>query len=413
LRNVFDQYSQPENKLTHALVTTLSEGVELLVPFVEWLGVLDCPKPGRIQIVEQSLPGEYSGGDEDDAERRGLPDAVIFDLDGGWALAIESKVQAKVSRDQIDRHQATLRRCGFDNVNVVALATEAPAGVAWRPWREVYAWFRSKVQVSAWSRRLTEYMEVFEATAASKNYEIRGTITMFDGIRFDDEHPYSWREAKRLIRLLGDELQGRRDLFALGVNPSGGRRGSITGKARDRIWDFLPLRSLAEGRAFTSSPHLTMAIGTEYAEAAITIPDGVKGGLKTKLSDLGRDGFRQMLDEICSRLDHVVLKSRGSKPIVYAVQKHYPSRSSAAVEDTRLEVDLDTISGSVARKVKAQPEWADALYHVLVNKNSNMQWGVGVRFSYDCPLVGSVACTDLFAEAWIASKPVLDLVLGR
>ena len=39
LRNVFDQFSQPENRLTHALVCTLSNERALIRPFLRWLGV--------------------------------------------------------------------------------------------------------------------------------------------------------------------------------------------------------------------------------------------------------------------------------------------------------------------------------------------------------------------------------------
>ncbi len=46
----------------------------------------------------------------------------------------------------------------------------------------------------------------------ARDYAIRGTITMFDGICFDEDNPYTHAEAKRLIRLLGDELQSRPEL---------------------------------------------------------------------------------------------------------------------------------------------------------------------------------------------------------
>ena len=37
MRNVFDQYKQPENRLTHALVSSLSEDSNLLKNFVRWI----------------------------------------------------------------------------------------------------------------------------------------------------------------------------------------------------------------------------------------------------------------------------------------------------------------------------------------------------------------------------------------
>ena len=57
MRNVFDQYDQPENKLTHALVTALSSDRKLVVPFLEWLKVKGIPSVSRIQIEQQAVPG--------------------------------------------------------------------------------------------------------------------------------------------------------------------------------------------------------------------------------------------------------------------------------------------------------------------------------------------------------------------
>jgi hypothetical protein len=64
-------------------------------------------------------------------------------------------------------------------------------------------------------------MQTFEQKMVAQDYEIRGTITVFDGLKFDDQSPYTYREAKRLIRLLGDSLQARKDLQNLGVDPGG------------------------------------------------------------------------------------------------------------------------------------------------------------------------------------------------
>lgn len=78
MRNVFDQYSQPENRLTHALLTTLDQDRSLLVPFLKWLGINDVPKPTTLTIVEQQVPGDYQPDiSEEEAERRGLPDGAI------------------------------------------------------------------------------------------------------------------------------------------------------------------------------------------------------------------------------------------------------------------------------------------------------------------------------------------------
>ncbi len=93
MRNVFDQYSQPENRLTHALLTALDQDRSLLVPFLKWLGIKDVPKPTTLTIVEQSVPGDYQPDiSEEEAERRGLPDGESMTTTNGlFCLKVRSK----------------------------------------------------------------------------------------------------------------------------------------------------------------------------------------------------------------------------------------------------------------------------------------------------------------------------------
>ena len=88
MRNLYDQYDQPENKLTHALVSTLANDRKLLRPFLRWLGAANTPPLKALHIVEQQVPGVRTSGEE--AESKGLPDTCIHDAEG-WAVLIEAK----------------------------------------------------------------------------------------------------------------------------------------------------------------------------------------------------------------------------------------------------------------------------------------------------------------------------------
>jgi hypothetical protein len=90
MRNVFDQYTQPENRLTHALISALSEDRQLLRRFVGWAARQRVARSAPLEIIEQGLPGERADTEEE-AEKRGLPDACIYQGDD-WALLIESKI---------------------------------------------------------------------------------------------------------------------------------------------------------------------------------------------------------------------------------------------------------------------------------------------------------------------------------
>ncbi|MCC7387339.1 MAG: hypothetical protein IT431_01080 [Phycisphaerales bacterium] len=416
MRNVFDQYSQPENRLTHALVSALAHDRSLLVPFLRWAGASGIPPVAKLRITEQQVPGELVTGDEAEAERRGLPDACVFD-DDGWALLVEAKVASRVKRDQLDRHVRTAGRHGFERPHLLVVAVDPPSGqmpprCVHREWREVYAWFRRHAARSPWARAFVEYMQVFESRMVAADYSIRGTLTMFDGLRFDDDNPYNYREAKRLIRLLGDELQARKELKRIGADPTGKRRTAITGGGTDPVWDFIPLKAARGSTNFTANPHLTMTLGSEGANATITVPNGVKGGFRTRLQDMGGDGFCELMAKLERGTRRVRTRSKGSTVIAYAVQRHYRSQRSSPTVDGRLAADLRTIVKGGSGGVKYQPQWLDSIYTLLTEKRSNIQFGVGVHFSYGCPVLRSAKAVDLFAEAWIGLAPLLEAARG-
>src|SRR5579885_2106767 len=123
MRNLFDQYDQPENRLTHALVSSLASDPVLLRRFIKWATGQKAPT-SQLSIVEQSLPGDEEP-QEEEADRRGLPDGWIFD-DNGWCLVVESKIESALYRDQLDRHHRTAERRGFSDIHMLALVTDLP-----------------------------------------------------------------------------------------------------------------------------------------------------------------------------------------------------------------------------------------------------------------------------------------------
>ena len=72
---------------------------------------------------------------------------------------------------------------------------------------------------------------------------------------------------------------------------------------------------------------------------------------------------------------------------------------------------MRAIRESKRSRVKYQPQWFDAIYDILINKKSNIQFGIGVHFPYTSKAVQSRKSLDLFAKTWIAMEPLLDFVL--
>jgi len=411
MRNVFDQYDQPENRLTHALFCTLANERNLILPFLKWLDITDTPLLSQLKVIQQSVPGQSLEVADGDA---GLPDLCIYS-DDGWGVFFEMKVQSKLTAGQLRKHLVTVKRYGFEAPALVAVTVEAissklPEGTISVEWRQIYSWFAQRASASFWARELVRYMEVFEEKSIGSEYEVRGTITMFNGLRFDADHPFHYREAKRLIRLLGDELQSRRDLQkTLGIDADGERRPAITND--NGVWDFLPLE-VGRGQSFVKFPHLTIAIREKIAIAAATVPNGISGGFRTSLKELGVDGFLELVAGIEKRIRPIIKSSKGSRAIFYATQRHYKSQRSKPVIDGRLEADLRTCSRSSSSNVKHQPEWMEAIYAILINKRSNIQCGIEVQFDYSCPMIRSPEAVDLFADSWKAMQPLLDFVLS-
>ncbi len=412
MRNIFDQYDQPENRLTHALASCLAEDGQLVRRFLrDFLGLDDVPR-SRLRVIEQSLPGDPGEPMEEDAARQGLPDAAIHDGES-WCVLIEAKAQARATVGQLRRHFSSVRRRGFKRIHVVLLtATDGPARLPEfamaRRWEDLYVWFAKQRDRSPWAGRLTDYLEIMEAKMVEKGYLVEGALTTFAGFPFSAEHPYTYLEGKRLLRLAIEELRTSTRLRKeLGMNPKAPARSAITEGRAASVWDFIPLKIAGEGESFTKSPHLTLIIQRERVIAGVTIPNRIKAVYRRPLVTLGEDGFLELVKRIGRNLRPVLRQAPGSSPRMFAVQRHFRTQRSVPIEDASLEFDLRTaITGP--KDVKRQPEWLEAAYGVLARKHSNYQVMIGVAFPFDgCKAIGDARAIALIEEPWLGLKPLL------
>ena len=418
MRNIFDQYEQPENRLTHALMTTLHRDRSLLIPFLKYLGINDIPpSPRKLKIEQQQAPGTHVG--DAHGHNPSVPDAVVFDDEHYWAVLFECKVQAKLIRKQLCRHRKTAQNRGFQSPWLVVITVNERSITCFEKticvtWRDLYKWFSQAASPASfsWAAELVGYMQVFERRMLAEGYDIKGTITMFDGLRFDDKNPYTYDEGKRLIRLLGDQLQQCKELHAIGVDPVGKRRSKITGKGTDEVWDFLPFKAARGAKHATDSLHLTIRIGRSNARAAVTVPDKMKGGFRSRLKTNGVEHFKKIIRQLEKSLRPIVAKHAGVKPVIYASQRHYLGSQSKKHVDAQVEADLRTAVPDQNSPVKYQPEWIEAIYQLLVDKKSNIQVGVEMVFPYSCKVVRSPEAGSLFVQSWLAMKPFIDFVSG-
>jgi hypothetical protein len=278
LRNLFDQYSQAENRVTHALLSALNEDRRLLRLFLrDLVKATPAVDTWKLAVLEQQYPGEEEPSEEE-LDRRGIPDGWIVAEEQAWCVLIESKVLASLRGAQIESHRRTAARRGFTTVIAVAITAHRPAAAPQRTvmleWRDIYAWLRHHRAGSVWAGRAADYLEIAEAKLIEAGQFVEGTLTMFSGFPFDRDHPYTYLEGKRVLGLALGELRARQDLRQrLGMNPKVPGRPAITGQGGDVVWNFLSLSSASDAGNHTRYPHLTLAIAAWGVDAMVTVPN--------------------------------------------------------------------------------------------------------------------------------------------
>ena len=410
MRNVFDQYDQPENRLTHALMVTLANDKKLVRPFLKLVGVKRVPALKDIELGLQRVPGQEVDSIKDGKE--GLPDGCFFDQDS-WAVVIEAKVQAGISVNQLKRHRKTSARYGYAQPHVVLLSIDKPKSlpnwVTHIEWKNLYRWFNKRTSDSSWARHFVEYMHVFEAKMIAEDYNIRGTLTMFDGFKFSDDEPYTYAEGKRLIRLLGDELRKRKKLVkALGIDVKEPGRKAITRGDNGGVWDFLPLK-IGRGKPFTAAVHPTRVIRPQEVGIALTVPNAMRG-VRNTLRNNDAESLGRMLSQVEKNLRPVLKKVKTAKPMIYILQRHYKSQRSHPEMDGRVEVDLRTVLSTAKGLLKYQPGWLECIFELLVNKKTNMQWGIELHCPHSEKVMQSATAIDIMVDTWVAMTPLMDFV---
>lgn len=419
MRNLFDQYNHPENRLTHALVSALHQDHKLLKQFVRWAAPTACVQE-PFSIIEQSLPGEEET-EEETPERRGLPDAWIYNdnEESASALLIESKIMCALSGDQIRRHLRTAKKRGFVKCALLVICLETdnkkiPQGVFKKTWSEVYEWAALHSRKSEWARLFAEYCEIAEEKMVQKEYLTDGKLTKFSGVDFSDDQPYTYLKAKRLLSLLVSELKSDRSFVRkMGIDPKLEGRPAITGSGGRSVWDIL--RPANSKGPFTSYPHFTLAIGAETASALVTLPNGVKRSIRKKIMGGGFENFCKIILKVAKNMKNVFRVDHNVKPYIKVIQRHYKSQRSAAVEDASLKYDLRTVFKLPNKHgVKQQPEYLQASYDILQKRRSNIQFEVGVEIPYQrSAAIHTVKAIKLYKEAFLALNPFVKTALKK
>lgn len=412
MRNIFDQYKQPENRLTHALLCSLAEDQGLLLRFVRTF-LHDRHAAPPFIVYEQSLPGVRANPTDEEADLNGLPDGCIVDkIRRAWL--IESKIAAPLRADQLRRHRSTAAKHDLRGNRLLVLTTTAVPrrtvrGASYQTWSKLYSWLHTESKQSEWAKRCMQYFESAEEKFLGDNYHFEGTLTVFKGIPFGSESPYQYSEAKRYLGLLRNELLARKKLIRhLGIDPANEGRAAVTGAKELSVWDYIALKAARGGGAHTKHPHLTLNILADRLEAYVTVPNGVASSIRSRLFAVEPAAFFERVQRVTSKIERA-LHGTGGVPRIGIVQRRYRTQRSAPFVDATLRLDPRTAfdeSRPVTPYIRKQPQWLVAVYDAMTNRRSNLQFQIGAEFSYNhCPVLRSPKIVKVIEDVWLACEP--------
>jgi hypothetical protein len=144
-------------------------------------------------------------------------------------------------------------------------------------------------------------------------------------------------------------------------------------------------------------------------------PNSMKARFRNPVKNMGEEKFFDVMREINNNFLWITKTYSGSYPFANLAQRRFASMSAKPTVDGKMEFDLRTaFSEPKGQKVKVQDEWLRAMYSMIINKHSNMDWDVGMSFPYEsCKKTRQPEILDAIAESWIACKPLLDKMQSK
>lgn len=427
VRNIFDQYTQPENRLTHALAQVLSGSQRLIRDFVRFAVGVEPPK-GILVLNCQAFPGERQISlDDEEAERLGVPDIWIWHASGEWAVLCECKLTATTTAWQLERHKAQARRRGFRTIHLLVISAEDSRSsalpervkgvpVAWTSWARLFR-FLSTSSRDALTVQFLTYMRIVEGQLMARKGYDGPPLTTFTGVPFGPGHPYTRAEATVLLRALMAEFRNRLQKSPVLPVEISIRRPAIA----LRPWDIVGFKFADPQRSFNKYPHLTVGIDDEKVGLALTLPAQDVSGSWLRLRTASVDQQTETLREVGRRVRPIRRRAARDiwEPKVFLdlFQRHFYAQRYSTL-DGQIKFDLDTVVGNVGKthgRTKALPAWL-AAFHSVLEKTPHANFEFQLRAEW--PLIdGSVARrADLVGSlisAAEAFRPFLTLLVGK
>ncbi len=376
LNTLYDQFSNKENRLTHALLHTIAYSDWIFTDFLKRiLGIKSFRKSGLFEITTQKVPLGHGDRDPDKAES--IPDAWIINETQNLGIAIEVKDRKNNLRiSQLRSHSN--RISGYDNSYLLVITPDLQTpdkiyelkkkdpinlNVIWKSWDEIYRWLKYLS-----NKPVKKSKDEFLLKSMIEYLERRREVLGFQGVFFSKG--FDLDEAKEILKSEVEELQPYvRTLYTDLV----ARRPGITTTSVLGVWDCF---GSAEG--FTNDLHITIAINEDSHNILLVVPNSSKKAWNRLKEIFSNENYQNELISILSRY-------RKTVPYLYVefVQRHFINRR-IGIHDGHLFFNLDVMGKPFMKKkskTKQSSIWFQALYEAIINKrNLNGQVAFYTKF---------------------------------
>jgi hypothetical protein len=155
VRNIFDQYSQNENRFAHAFASVLHHDPKLKSDFLQKFLGLPKTKAKECKISVQAYPDGPPLEPSEVAEK-GIPDIWFYD-DDGWCAVVECKITEDLKLDQVQRHVRTALKRGYEEALPVIITAKSEARINTKDiihlnWPTIYTWLRQQAPDQQWAQ---------------------------------------------------------------------------------------------------------------------------------------------------------------------------------------------------------------------------------------------------------------------
>lgn len=366
LHSIYDQYSNDENRLTHALLHTIGSSRWLLSKFLKEVVSIDKKIPissMTYEITTQKKPFSY--GDNKPEEVGSVPDAWIIDQNSKLGLVIEVKDKKKALKiSQLQNHVKQVRDFKKRYLLIITPDLSKPKKVKifqdnyvntlkveWRSWDNIYRWLAG---LTSKNLHLKE-KEKFLVKSMIDFLERRKEVLGFQGIKFQN-NSFNVSEAKTILNAEMEELQP----FVKKVYKSlGRRRPAISTFSKESVWDCF-----GNDKGFTADLHLTFDIHESLHNISITVPNSAKKPwhrLKTIFSGDYEKQLYAILKNLRDKVPHLFIEFN---------QRHFIAQR-IGIKDGYMEFNIDTVGSPFRRNnspVKEYPMWITAIKNAVLDK---------------------------------------------